>query len=861
MALIKTSLICTVLNEEESVQELIDSIINQSVMPDEIIIVDGGSTDSTTEVIMAKIKNDSNLNLKLFIKKGNRSIGRNKAIEESSGDIILSTDAGCILEKNWVKNILEPFKNKKTDIVAGYYKGTGRNSFEKSLIPYVLVMKDRVVSNDFLPATRSVAFKKSVWRKVGGFDKNLSHNEDYAFANKIKRQGFKIYFQKSAVVNWIPPRSIFKAFKMFFSFAYGDIEAHLIRDKVIYIFLRYSFGIYLLILALIMKSIYLTSLVTVLGLSYVAWSIKKNYKYVKNYEGFLFLPLIQITSDIAVVSGSILALLNKVSIKKIMGKLIQNKGITVLVLIYAGIMVSMINWGIPNISHPFNYFMDEWHQAQSIRNLFTQGTINIEGSANGSIFHFFLSGLFLVPFYLLGIINPFAIESSVSNLELQGNLFVVLRLNTLLYGSMSIIIFYYICKKYFNLNPLISSMVFIFNPAWIMLSNYFKYDIALMFWTLLSFLIMLKYINNPTFISLLLAAIISSISLSVKLQPFFFPILLIIIFLKFTPDFKQKLKWIFISLFVYAIVFISLGIPDILLAKGDLSEYLSSVLIRTPEHNVSNIIINENIWQYLVTNIYPTLFGIVLFFVSALFIFIILMRIVVVSIMRKSKEQFFTKEELFLIIAFGLFTLSLIPLRLDATGNRALILLPFFAIFFALFWQIAFRLINKKIVLLLLVVFLLIQTIQTIVWIEQKILEDPRKLSSEWILNNVPKNSTIGVENIPIYQMLPDIVLREYYLKKQNLNFKTYYNYKVINKNENMYPKFVVLTNGSIVGKYFRKSEKTQIKKTLKKKGYREVAVFSPNFSNLKFFTSDIQYYQSAIIQVPINLAIYEKND
>src|SRR3972149_11146039 len=117
MALIKTSLICTVLNEEESVQELIDSIINQSVMPDEIIIVDGGSTDSTTEVIMAKIKNDSNLNLKLFIKKGNRSIGRNKAIEESSGDIILSTDAGCILEKNWVKNILEPFKNKKTDIV------------------------------------------------------------------------------------------------------------------------------------------------------------------------------------------------------------------------------------------------------------------------------------------------------------------------------------------------------------------------------------------------------------------------------------------------------------------------------------------------------------------------------------------------------------------------------------------------------------------------------------------------------------------------------------------------------------------------------------------------------------------------
>ena len=64
-------------------------------------------------------------------------------------------------------------------------------------------MEDKI-KEEFLPATRSMAFRKEVWKKIGGFDENLSHNEDYAFANKIKKLGFKIKFVQDAVVNWIP---------------------------------------------------------------------------------------------------------------------------------------------------------------------------------------------------------------------------------------------------------------------------------------------------------------------------------------------------------------------------------------------------------------------------------------------------------------------------------------------------------------------------------------------------------------------------------------------------------------------------------------------------------------------------------
>jgi glycosyltransferase involved in cell wall biosynthesis len=45
------SVICTVKNEEKTIEKLINSLINQRLRPMEIIIVDGGSTDNTWKLI------------------------------------------------------------------------------------------------------------------------------------------------------------------------------------------------------------------------------------------------------------------------------------------------------------------------------------------------------------------------------------------------------------------------------------------------------------------------------------------------------------------------------------------------------------------------------------------------------------------------------------------------------------------------------------------------------------------------------------------------------------------------------------------------------------------------------------------
>lgn len=860
MVLSKTSLICTVFNEESTVQRLIDSIAKQTKIPDEVIFVDGGSTDRTREIIRDNIKKYPHLKLQLFVKKGNRSIGRNEAVRRSRNAIILSTDAGGFLDNRWVESITKPFLNKKTDVVAGYYKGIHSNTFQKSLIPYVLVMRDKLDHKSFLPATRSMAFKKEVWERLGGFDEKLSHNEDFVFANKIKDKGFLIKFQSSAIAYWIPRKNILEAFKMFFRFAYGDAESGIIRDKVVYIFLRYFFALYLIILSVIMKSALLWFTAGALLLSYIVWSIYKNYKYVKEPSTFFYLPILQFSSDAAVLIGSSLGLIKSIILKRIRTTLSNNKGLIALLLIYILLMITMIGWGIPNSSHPFNYFMDEWHQAQSVRNLFVVGSPNIEGSANGSIFHFLFSGLFLAPFYLFSVIDPFAINSSISNLVDQQKLFEVLRLNTLAFGVLSIIVFYYISKKYFNINPFISSFVFIFNPVWIMLSNYFKYDIALMFWTLLSFAFMLRYINNPTFLSLLLASILSSIALSVKLQPFALPLLLILIFILFTPEFLKKIKWIFASILIYVLVFIFLGIPDILLGKGNLYEYLSSNLIRTPSFTASNLLTDKSFWEFLTINIYPTLFGFALYLIGGAYGVYLLSRNSLLLAKRRTLNNI-SKEVIFILLAFVLFSLTLAPLKLEATNNRALILLPFLALFFGLFWQKIYSFnLSRKLIAGLLVLVLLFQTAQTFAWIKVKLTANPRETSSEWILSKLPKGATIGIENIPIYQFLPDIVLKEYYEKLYNQEGNHNFNYQVIN-NSLHDADFVILTNSDLENKYLKKTNKKELVKLLNDEGYREVNRFTSDFSLLKYFSKDLEYYVAGIVQSPIEIRIYEKEN
>jgi len=155
------SLIATVLNEGNTILDLLNSYKRQKLLANEFIIVDAGSNDKTVELIRDFSKKNKNLKIKLFQENGNRSHGRNFAVKKAKGNLIAITDAGCVLHQNWLEKLLVTAKKEKAEVVAGFYKGVAKSRLEEAFLPYFLVMSDQVKAG-FLPATRSMLISKNL---------------------------------------------------------------------------------------------------------------------------------------------------------------------------------------------------------------------------------------------------------------------------------------------------------------------------------------------------------------------------------------------------------------------------------------------------------------------------------------------------------------------------------------------------------------------------------------------------------------------------------------------------------------------------------------------------------------------------
>ena len=139
----------------------LQSLINQTRKPDEIVIVDAISTDKTVDIIK---QYSSLLPIKLIQKKSNIAMGRNIAIFNATYEVIAVTDAGCILDNNWLERITR-FENN-TDIIVGNYEPLIDSIFDACQYSIMNLFKSKENTEDFVISSRSLAFKKRVWEEL-----------------------------------------------------------------------------------------------------------------------------------------------------------------------------------------------------------------------------------------------------------------------------------------------------------------------------------------------------------------------------------------------------------------------------------------------------------------------------------------------------------------------------------------------------------------------------------------------------------------------------------------------------------------------------------------------------------------------
>src|SRR5271157_3094592 len=219
------SLVVPVRNEEMSIGELIASISRQTRQPDEVILVDGGSTDLTVALAEGLTAQDPRYRI---VRAGDATPGRgrNVGFAEARHDWVALTDAGIRLDPEWLKQLAEVAeRDPLVRVVYGNYEPVQETLFERcAALAYVAAKERRAGGRMRGPSIASALIHRDVWEAVGGFP-DLRAAEDLAFMERIDGQRFHVGWAPGATVAWRLQPTLARTFRRFVLYSKHNVWA------------------------------------------------------------------------------------------------------------------------------------------------------------------------------------------------------------------------------------------------------------------------------------------------------------------------------------------------------------------------------------------------------------------------------------------------------------------------------------------------------------------------------------------------------------------------------------------------------------------------------------------------------------
>lgn len=306
------TVICPVYNEEEYIENVLKFFIDAQPEDKELILVDGGSTDRTVEIIEKWADKFSNIRI---LQNKNKFVpyALNLAIKNSNGDPIIRLDAHTIYEKNYFEKILETFEKTNADIVGGPMRKIGFTDFQKA-VAYATsspfgIGDSKIHKSDYNGESDHVylgAWKRKLFDEIGYFDEKLIRNQDDEFHYRAKSFGKKIYLSSEIISYYFPRKTFRSLFKQYFE--YGLFKPIVLKKIKSEIKLRHLipalFAIYILLLPLIvlLNKFFLIPLLIYFLLSFIfTFQSKENFK--RKLLIFVLFPIIHFAYGFGSILG------------------------------------------------------------------------------------------------------------------------------------------------------------------------------------------------------------------------------------------------------------------------------------------------------------------------------------------------------------------------------------------------------------------------------------------------------------------------------------------------------------------------------------------------------------------------------
>jgi cellulose synthase/poly-beta-1,6-N-acetylglucosamine synthase-like glycosyltransferase len=192
----KTILISVVVptyNEERSIGQCLTAVKNQTFPQKdyEIIVVDNNSTDKTTQIV-------SKIRVKIFSEKMQGYVfALRKGCSRAKGEIIVITDADTLVRKDWLEKIYQVFREDSQVAYLGGKAIFKPKTFLSILIEPVWNLGCWLLG--FGPGF-NLAFRKRVYREIGGFRKEVNFDTDVDFCLRARKEGKSVFLWDNPVV-------------------------------------------------------------------------------------------------------------------------------------------------------------------------------------------------------------------------------------------------------------------------------------------------------------------------------------------------------------------------------------------------------------------------------------------------------------------------------------------------------------------------------------------------------------------------------------------------------------------------------------------------------------------------------------
>ncbi len=228
----KVSIIVPAYNEEVVIGKSLESLVNQSYQNLEIIVVDDGSTDRTSEVAKYYEKHSKDKKVRVLRKpNGGKANAINFGIHHSTGELIMVVDADSKLEKDAVTLMERYFIDPNIAAVAGSVYVSNQTNLLTRLQALEYIEGLNMVRNgqallklvNIIPGPIGM-FRKEALYEVGLYDSD-TFAEDCDVTLKLITRGYKIDFESDAVAYTEAPENLLDLIKQRYRWTRGILQA------------------------------------------------------------------------------------------------------------------------------------------------------------------------------------------------------------------------------------------------------------------------------------------------------------------------------------------------------------------------------------------------------------------------------------------------------------------------------------------------------------------------------------------------------------------------------------------------------------------------------------------------------------